>query len=138
MSCCFLKELDFGHSPLSLSKASTCSLSPWNDKQCKNKMQYPLSFHYTAKLNSKTWKHIYPSKKSTPFVPKYKIIFHNLSRLRKLVKLVIYTWYYQFILTNSIYHFPHSPSFLVIIDKHCRVNLGKNWEMLENDLVSYN
>ena len=44
--------------------------------------------------------------KSTPSIPKYKIIFPNLIRLRKLV---IYTWYYQFIPT--IYIYPHSPSF---------------------------
>ena len=34
----------------------------------------------------------------TSSVPKWKITFRNLIRLRMLVKLVINTWYYQFIL----------------------------------------
>ena len=113
--------------------------------------KYKSSFHYSPlqnivnariniltssnnlyKLSDLSWNEKYDK---TPSVPKYKTTFPNLGRLRKLVRLVIYTWYYQFIPTTYLY--PHSPC-LPIYTWCCRVTLGKNSEKLKSDFIIKN
>ena len=75
----------------------------------------------------------------TSFVPKYKITFSNLIRIRVLIKFVISTWYYQFTLTIYFYPYSLSLSFLCLLQiSIIRVNLGKSWEQLESGLIFRN